>query len=281
MEGSDPNNALPKRDVWEKMGIIGTFVSTVFIGIFTAVVTYQTDMIRTKVENFKAVQEEGTAVSNLIKELSKDENSTLKFDYAFLALERYLRNTNEDGELKPQDKAMLIGFAQSLIFDRVKASDSSKIDRNKILIPQQFLEKNDTIALGKVLSALGDLNKVSNVPAEIDGNLKAIGPVSEIVDAQQSKSISLLVKKIVYIQYADSSRSHQAIEIQKMLRDKGWVAPGIERVKGKYYNCIKYFHSEDRILADEVNGLFGSQFKVVSNQGFEKSVPKARSRCGL
>ena len=106
------------KDFWDKLGVVGTFLSTTLIVIFTSIVTYHTNQLSTKVDEFKTVIEENKMITSLIKDLSKDSSVTVQYDFALLALERYLRNANPDGSLKPQDQDMLVGFAQSLILDR-------------------------------------------------------------------------------------------------------------------------------------------------------------------
>lgn len=264
----------------EKKDFLSTFNTVVLIvtSIITAFTAYRTSTLNDKINNLKAVSEEGRTISSQIEKLTADTISTLKYDYAFLTLERYLKNTSEDGQLKPQDKEMLVGFAQSLILDRINSKKAiSEKDKSKLLIPKQFLEKNDTLTLNQLAYLLENKNKVSIYPTEVvNSSIASAQPVSQIVNLEKSKSISLILKKVVYIQYSDKINNDEVNAIQKSLKDKGWISPRSEFVKGNYSNVIKYFHSEDRDLAYEIKNIIGDQFRIVQVRKFENKVPKGQ-----
>lgn len=261
----------------EKKDFLTTFNTIVLIltSILTAFTAYRTSTLNDKINNLKAVSEEGKTISAQIEKLTTDTTSTLKYDYAFLTLERYLKNTSEDGKLKPQDKEMLIGFAQSLILDRINSKKAiSDKDKNKLLIPKQFLQKNDTVALNKLGYLLEDKNKTSNYPTTaVTSPLASAPPVSQIVNLEKSKSISLVLNKVVYLQYSNGDKIDDVKLIQNNLKDKGWISPRSDLVKGTYSNVIKFFHSEDRDLAFEIKKTIGEQFRIVEVKNFEKKVP--------
>lgn len=274
MDNENPvENNKPNKDLFDKLGT----VSTILIAVFTAFTAYHTNNLTNKINSIKAVQEEGTAVSGLIKDLTTETKSTLKYDYAFLALERYLRNTDPDGVLKPQDKEMLVGFAQTLILERINNSNSDSINMiNRILIPQRFLEKNDTTALKLTqLELLNRNNKIVLPTTRItkSDSLFKYAPISQSVDPNKEKSIAMVVKKVCYIQYANASKKKEVEVIQSLFKANDWVAPGIENVKGDYKNTIRYFHDEDESVARKTNQLLGNGFYVLRVRNFENKVP--------
>jgi len=261
------------KDLLEQLG---TF-STILIAVFTAFTAYHTNNLTGKLSTIKAIQDEGVSVSGLIRDLTTETNSTVKYDYAFLALERYLRNTNTDGKLKPQDKEMLVGFAQTLILERInylgKDSNSSV---NRILIPQRFLEKNDTIALKNTQHELVNRNNKIILPLntiKASDSLFKYAPISQSIDPNKEKSIAMVVKKVCYIQYASASKREEIEELQNKIKENEWVVPGIEIVKGQYNNTIRYFHEEDQSLANSLNELLGYKFRILRVHNFEKKVP--------
>lgn len=67
-----------QKETLDKLNII----STSLIAIFTAVTAFYTANLSSKLENFKAVQQEGKTVSELITALSSESTSTVKLLYA-------------------------------------------------------------------------------------------------------------------------------------------------------------------------------------------------------
>lgn len=250
-------------------------IVVIFTSIIASYTAYRTGVLNDKINNLKAVSEEGQTISAQIEKLTTDTTSTLKYDYAFLTLERYLKNTTEDGELKPQDKEMLIGFAQSLILDRINSKKAiSDKDKNKLLIPKQFLQKNDSVALNKLGYLLEDKNKTVNYPSTaVTSPIASVPPVSQIVNLEKSKSISIVLNKVVYIQYSNKDKFQEVQLIQENLKEKGWISSRSDIVNGTYSNVIKFFHSEDRELAFEIRKIIGEHFRIVEVKNFEEKVP--------
>ena len=271
------------KDFWDKLGVIGTFLSTTVLVIFSTLVTMQTNKLSHQVEEFKTQMQENTMISQLVTQISKDTSSNVKFDFALLALERYLRNASPDGKLKSQDKDMLVGFAQSLILDRkFSFSDVSENNTDRILIPLEFLDKYDSTKKKATGITVNDNNKIKVTPADsLNNSSEAITqapPVSQLTDTSQSNIISLLIKKMVYIQFANRDKRKNAQDIQQTFIKNNWVAPGIEHVNGSYANIIKYFHYEDEALAIEANSLLGNKFKITPSitRKYQKLVPKGQ-----
>ena len=266
----------------EKKDFLNTFntIVLILISIVTAFTAYRTSTLTDKINNIKAVTEEGQAVSELIDKFSKDSLPTITFDFSFLSLERYLRNTTDDGSLKPQDRAMLVGFAQSIIYDRVFKNTSNSDDIiNKILVPKRFLEQNDTMILKEIQSKLISNNNKIIVPTQeikATDSLYIFQPISQSIDTIQAKSISLILKKVAYIQYSNRNKKNEIIEIQKKLKLKNWIVPGLENVKGAYKNTIRYFHEEDKAMANQANELLDNKFYPQPVRNFESKVPKGQ-----
>ena len=269
-----PTPGIFAKETLDKLSVL----ATTLIAVFTAFTAFNTNKLTGKVQSLKATQEEGTAVSNLIEKLSADNISTVKYDYAFLSLERYLRNTNEDGELKPQDKNMLVGFAQSLIYDRINNNqDTTANVINRILIPKRFLQKNDTLVLQEIQLELSKkFKKTIALYNDRADNLNATPPIYQTTDSIRSKSVSLILSKIAYIQYGDKSKKELALQAQQKLKNQSWIAPGIEKVDGDYKSTIRYFHDEDRFLANQANEALDGKFTLLRIFHFDKKVPKGQ-----
>lgn len=258
------------KETLDKLQII----STSLIAIFTAITAFYTTNLSSRLENFKAISQEGKTVSELVNTLS-DTRSTVKYDYAFLSLERYLRNIN-NGELKPQDKNMLVGFAQSLIYDRINTDEGVNVT-HRILIPKEFLAKNDTVVLWRIKQDLNEkYQKRVPPPDNFNPNLYSVEPVAQTIDSNKSKTISLILNKVCYIQYASNDKKETALKFQKKLKDESWLAPGIEKIPGNYTNTIRYFHDEDLYLAIKVRELLGNEFTPTRIYNYEKKAPKGQ-----
>jgi hypothetical protein len=271
------------KDFWDKMGVVGTFLSSTLIVVFTTVVTWHTSKLSNKIEEFKTGIDENKMINDLVKEISSDSNSNVKYDFVLLALERYLRNTSIDGLLKDRDRDMLVGFAQSMILDRKNYhKEITETDMNRILIPKKFLEKYDSVGLNEIQVILANEHNKYNYPSDTvkinNHDLSSVAPVAQLNENTSRNSLNLILKKVVYIQYSDRVNQKKAEDILHLFKDNKWVAPGVEHVNGNFSNTIKYFHDEDRELANEANRILNNQYKVVANvvQKYRNMVPKGQ-----
>lgn len=263
------------KDFWDKLNTVGTFLSTTVIVVFTTIVTYNTSKLSNQVENFGKRIDENKMIGELVSSLSSDTISTFKSDFALLALERYLRNGNEDGILMPQDKEMLVGFAQSLIINGSK-KDSVNAEGSRYSIPRDFLYKYDVDKWNTIVGIYSKETK-DKIPDKVVTNktVASLEPVSQVSDSLKSSLMTSILKKIAYIQYAGTEGKAKAETLQQSLKDGQWAVPKTEEIKGSYSNVIKYFHPEDRDYALEANRLMGDKFQIVPSllPKYQKVVP--------
>lgn len=272
---------MEKKDIWDKLGVISTFLSSTLIVIFTTLVTYYTAALSNKVETFEKKIDENKMIGELIKDLNKNETEagSIKSDFTLLTLERYLRNNNENGELCIQDKEMLVGFAESLILNNKK---SIVIDKDEISykIPRDFLNKYDTVKWNKIVNLYGIDKTKSVYPVNSVSNDIIIKqqPVSQVVDTVKSSEISSILKKIVYIQYSSKIDLKKAEDLRNKFKNNEWAAPRIDKVKGNFNNIIKFFHPEDEGIAQEANKLLDNKFKIIRSISakYQRLVPKGQ-----
>ena len=263
------------KDLWDKLGIVATFVQIIVIGGFTAFVTYNTSVMNHKIESFKTGMEENTMIAKLVTDLTGDTVRNLKTDFALLSLERYLRSSKQ-GHLEDYDKKMLIGFAKSIIMDRMINSKADSSDNiKKIYIEKEFLNSIDTGAYNSMLAIVSGSETKKNIPdsAVSEKGLMNTKPVVELSNPEKSQAISALFSKTCYIQYSSDQNKQVALEIQKSLKDAGWYAPGIQLVKGNYRSVVKYFHAEDQQLAEKVVALAKGNAQTLAIKGYEAKVP--------
>jgi hypothetical protein len=260
------------KDFWDKLGIIATFIQIVVIGAFTAVVSLYTARMNNKLDTYKTGMDESGMIQKLVMDLSTEDSSNVKTDFALLSLERYLRSSKQ-GELQDYDKNMLCGFAESIIWDRIR----KKKNENEILIPIQFLSNNDTLREKELLSKIKGSETQTTHPDKVNDSLINVKPVNQVNDTGSMKAISFLFNKTCYIQYADMTLKDTAEKFRKKLVAKGWYAPGIEYVEGNYKTSIRYFHPEDNGLVASLQDLFENNNVITSPiYKFGSRVPKGQ-----
>lgn len=266
------------KDFWDKLSTVGSFLSTTVLVVFSTLVTYHTSVLTNRLDNFQKKMDENKMISELVNDLSSDTLSSFKSDFALLALERYLRNSNEKGELMPQDKEMLVGFAQSLILNGNK-KDSLNMEESRYKIPRDFLFKYDVEKWNSIVGIYSKETKDKIPKTEVTNKTVAkLEPVSQVKDTLKSSLMTSILKKIAYIQYAGPEAKAKAETLQKSLKDSEWAVPKMEKIEGTYSDVIKYFHTEDRDYALEANRLFNDRFQIVPiiKPEYQKIVPKGQ-----
>ncbi|HEY2725655.1 MAG TPA: LytR C-terminal domain-containing protein [Parafilimonas sp.] len=265
------------KDLWDKIGVIASFIQIVVIGAFTAVVSFYSAKMTNKLNFYKGGMDENQMISKLVTDLTNnDSGSHVKTDFALLSLERYLKSS-QDGNLKSYDEDMLSGFAQSIILDRIlkqSKSEDSDMKQNEILIESDFLKKNDTTGYARILNIISSKEKQSHYPA-IAKNIDTSAPVNQVSDVAKTQTISLIFSKTCYIQYSNPGSKNLAESFQDKLNAKGWNVPKIQRVQGSYSTLIKYFHSEDVDNATTLKETLGlpANTRIIQVNGFESKVP--------
>ena len=77
----------------------------------------------------------------------------------------------------------------------------------------------------------------------------------------------------VFVHYSNKDKISVVKDYEKTLKANNWVVPGLEFINLKYPNSIKYFHQEDKNLAESLNVLLNSKFRIVPNLEFGNTVP--------
>jgi hypothetical protein len=270
------NDLNMKKDTWDKLGIIATFIQVAVVGLFTALVTLYTSRLTNKLETYKAGMDESNMIKTLIKDLTGDSGTHVRTDFALLSLERYLRSSQQ-GELHNYDSNMLVGFAQSIIWERVTKEGIGSENQNEILIPNEFLKRYDSSRQQQILKDMDISQKRKNLPQTVNNDsLLKIPPVQQAVH-NNTQMLTSLFSKTCYIQFANENLRNTALNVQQTLRTAKWYAPGIDKVEGNYTNTVKYFHQEDANLASALqNTLNLPDYALQYIKNFEAKVPKGQ-----
>ncbi|MFH6987881.1 hypothetical protein ACHRVW_09060 [Flavobacterium collinsii] len=271
---------MENKDIWDKLAAIGTFLSTTVLVVFTSLVGYQTSIMSDKVATFEKRINENKMLGDLIEKFTLETSmtGTIKSDLALLTLERYLRNSAEEGVLTPQDREMLVGFAESLLLNKQK--NGINLDELSYKVPKDFLIKYDIKKWNRIQDKyVYDKNKHVPPKENLSGSsIKTQEPVYQVLDTLKSTLLTSVLSKMVYIQYTSDIDIKKVKETQQKFKDNQWAAPGIDKVKGKFGNIIKYFHPEDERLAKEANKILEGKYKIVNSitPKYQKLVPKGQ-----
>jgi len=263
-----------KQGTKDLIGIIVPSLQLLMLGILTALITANLD-------RFKAGIDENNMINELVKDLSKDSTKmNLKYDFMMLSLERYLKRSH-NGELKEYDRDMLVGFAKSVIINRLSSNSKTyDLKTNDVLIPKEILQKYDSSNIKSFLLAISEVNMT---PTKRDTsevrNIANVEPVRQLLNPQKSVLLNALIPKSIYIQYNNLSKKKEVDSIRIAFQKKGWNAPRVEYRKGVYKNSIRYFHPEDVLLVEEASNLIDTiqdhHFKKIFLSNY-KDVPKGQ-----
>lgn len=267
------------KDIWDKVGIIATFIQIVILGGFSVFISFYTAKMTNQLNTFKSGMDENTMIAKLVGDLTTDTSTNVKTDFALLALERYLKSSG-DNKLEEYDIDMLTGFAQSIILERFfnkngQFSTSEKL--NEIFIESNFLQRTDSVAYNEVLALINSAEKVTSYPKLVERNINTVKPVNQAINSTNVKALGILFKKTCYIQYADANAKSAAEVLEKNLTSKSWNVPAVKYVPGNYGTIVRYFHPEDLELAKKVEkALNKSGVTMLLVSGYESSVPKGQ-----
>jgi len=104
----------------------------------------------------------------------------------------------------------------------------------------------------------------SNLTVNIEDQVKKMKDQSILNAAEKPlvSSTGQAEKPTIYIQYCDSGNRSLMTSVQQTFLSNSWKAPGIELVNSGCDNTIRYFHDEDRALADQANTLLNGQYTI-------------------
>jgi hypothetical protein len=117
------------------------------------------------------------------------------------------------------------------------------------------------------LLALNDslVHEISNntfVPEEKQNEMKKVRESIQMYEKPLVNSGIQAKAPVIYIQYCNRDAKGRMLEIQDKFNSNSWNAPGIEYLQSGCYNSIRYFHDEDRALADEANQLLDNNYNI-------------------
>lgn len=244
------------KDGWDKAEVMAKVFSGLILGALTLVIGYGSNRIATSLET-------GQLVQSLITDLAVPD-TTIRQDIALIALnhsvgdqnprlvldicERVLRNTDDFDSL-----------AGNVAFAIIRGRDPARASR----IEEEARALARRVQAQHFADTLAAEDDTSSVTREQVSRKQAY-------QAAQQQFIARVLPNRVYIQFNAEEGRELVERLQLYLQDAGLNAPGVERVKGDYANGVRYFHEQDRALAERVAALTTAFFE---KQGHPLRVP--------
>jgi hypothetical protein len=222
-----------QKDAWDKLDVIGKLLSGFVLAGIAIIIGIGSEKITNALKK-------GSLVQSLITDLTNGE-STTRQDVALIALHH---------SVGKEDSVMVAEIAERIFYD-LKNSDSSlggiafKILKERK--PSRAKEIEENIQLK--LSAPG--NRSQNISAA-DTSLISI---TKTEPSASGLLAARIFDTLVYIQFRGSVTREKMNELRNKFLEKGYNAPGVERIDGNFKNWVRYFHPEDKELAERVAGL--------------------------
>jgi 5-carboxymethyl-2-hydroxymuconate isomerase len=129
----------------------------------------------------------------------------------------------------------------------------------------QDRDSTNTHALGSIAYKVlqhRDSERASQISAQLDSLIAqsratlVSNPDTAVIAQQQAPADAQLVTRVfsnvVYIQFMHENERQLASQLRAELNAADMHAPGIELKQGNYKNWVRYFHADDRALAETV-----------------------------
>jgi len=253
-----------EKDFWDKTEVL----TKVFTGIVLVIIGF---IIKNGADKIAQANQESQIIQKLIEDLTA-EKATTRNDIALMTLEHYLLKENAN-RLDDNNRKFLSNIAESILSERLM-QDSALRSENQFSI--QVLKEYDTIRYKQFYTDL-QLRKIKdNTPRDSVTDPIKRTPIGNSTP-EEATAIKTINKKLVYIQFADSTKQPAIQKLQAVCNKKGWSAPGIEKVRGSYHNTIKYFNQQDSTYAKNIKHIADSvlqtSFKIVPVISTKYNVP--------
>jgi len=183
-------------------------------------------------------------VTNLFKERDQDLKELDYFD-------KYVQDVKKaDGV---EERLRLVKYLSIV-------SPSGEIKNSWQEYYQEVLNEYDEYLLLKAEEYVGDSLSTLSVEErveELDKQVKLNSFEKPLVRDNESSR-----KPTIYIQYCDKQNIISMREIRSRFVDNSWNTPGIELVEEGCDNSIRYFHDEDRDIANQANTLLDNKYVI-------------------
>ncbi len=227
------------KDNWDKAGIVGQILS----GVLLAAIAL---LIKTGADNISTSLKKGELVQSLISDLAAESDKNIRQDVALIALNHSLGDQEQD---------LIVEIAEQIVkegeYEKVAGSVAYKILEQRAPARAKAIH-DQALLVASNPSVRQDLRSSAN-PAALTASPTPI-PAGPGADSGK-QFIAKVLPNLVLIQFRDEQSRSTAEALSKELRDNDLIAPGVDHVEGEYTSSIRFFHEEDRALAERVAGI--------------------------
>jgi hypothetical protein len=227
------NSGKPAKDIWDKLDVFGKIVSGILLVVIAVVLERGSSRIAQSMQS-------GQLVQSLISDLAVPD-TTIKQDIALIALNHSV------GEQNP---ALVLQICERILentrdYDDITGKVAFEIIRSRD--PKRAAEIDSTAR------KLAQREQSIQRSAAVATAEKPARPTKAALSA--SKFIARVLSNVVYVQFKSNDYRDQISRLQAALNNAGIAAPGIEQVDAEFGNSIRYFHEQDRELAERVKKI--------------------------
>jgi hypothetical protein len=231
------------RDVWDKADIVGKLISGAALAIIALVIKLGADDIATS-------QREGELVVKVMTDLTT-KDSTAKQDLALIALNHSVSKRSRRLVIDIADRLLrdTTGFgAGELAVGAGLNSVAFGILRQRDSVRAKALERYylDTLIVDKARDAV-----ITNA----DTSIKTVGTVVDSNARAVTELLAPFSSNVVYIQFRGSLTRGLVDTLRQEFAKAGLTAPGAERKETTFTSSVRYFHAQDKELADSITRM--------------------------
>jgi hypothetical protein len=229
-------------DPWEKADVIGKWVTGLTTGL---VLLLLGKCIDDGTQRVAQSQRNAELVAALIKDLS--DTTAVRKDLALIALAYAVP---KDSTRKEESPDLVVEVSEHMLL-------ATKIGPEQGGLAERLLRERSPSRWKYVESRRRGAEAAAAHPARpASDTSSAVGRTANIAPVVKNTRSG-----IVYLQFYPGGREAQArleiVKLQKSLQDADFAAPGVDSVSSRTDNSVRYFHTEDRALADSVAGVVG------------------------
>lgn len=219
------------KDIWDKLDIVGKIVSGIVLVAIAIVLERGSNKIANSMQS-------GQLVQSLISDLAVPD-TTIKQDIALIALNH---------AVGAQNPALVLQICERILentkdYDDITGKVAFEIIRDRDPERAKQIEKE---AL-EIAQREQSIQRSAAVPSS--------QPSQKATELPSSKFISRVLQNIVYIQIRNNAYREQIKRLQDELQFAGFTVPGIEQVESDFRNSIRYFHEENRSMAERIKQI--------------------------
>lgn len=239
-----PDSARAK-DWWDKLDVIGKILSGALLAVIALI-------IKSGADSIASAMHEGELVQSLIADLTtKDE--TTRQDLALIALNHAVGRRNPELVVEIAERLVVDTTRYSagdraakqalgsVAFDILQKRAPARADSLKKALEQRAVATLSDSSTRAAVRSRPDTSRVNTTPPGADSAAQAVTDL-----------LAPLSSSVVFIQFQGAVQRSTIDELRSRLDRSGFVAPGIERISPPFASSIRYFHPEDRVLADSV-----------------------------